>query len=437
MPVSTSISTGGSSDAVPFIKALIQCFASGEIVTLVVIGNHMAELEFAGAIVDVDLANKWYFVRRIDDGVRKKFTFRFTYRVVDASGCVVVNPQADEYWMSILQRRQDKKNEIQRMQSDGSAISVRDQGVFEVLGSVDGSIDNKKCKFYLVGGSGSNSGRAVLYATNEFQLKRALSVLGWDIGFWEAFPVLLQCHFLWVGWERLRESARQRAAEIRGSLPILQKLDESVNLDYQAGLDRQLTYTNENMGRMAMYEAAGLNHQEFGPGANLLWFEGQAVDYEAVFTWADRLPTTVLRDYLINAKSKHFYSKDVSPIKLQLEEQHKLVTRRADYPLRDHMDTLSIKRVREMMQASSSTLKARSKAPLMDFLLGQMTPDMEKQIRSESKIPNYQCLPPPGLSWDDFQFLRQDYKWMYASLNEWLLAGYAAPEAAEAFLTLG
>lgn len=236
----------------------------------------------------------------------------------------------------------------------------------------------------------------------------------------------------------MRESGRKRAAEIRGSLPILQKLDKSVNLDYEDALNREMVYRQEHMDRMAMYQAAGLNHQEYGPGADLLWFEGQAVDYEAVFAWARQLPITVLRDYLINAfdSTELFHSKDISQRKLQLEESHKLVTKRADIPLREHMETLSIKRVREMMQASGSTLKARSKAPLMDFLLGHMTPTMERQIRSESKAPNYKNLPPPGLSWDDFQFLRQDYKWMYYSLNEWFFAGYATPKAVEVFLAL-
>lgn len=163
------------------------------------------------------------------------------------------------------------------------------------------------------------------------------------------------------------------------------------------------------------------------------------MDYEAVFAWASRLPTPVLRDYLINSYGsiELFHIKDVSPSKLQLEENHKLVTKRVDSPLREHMETLSIKRVREMMQASGSTSKARSKAPLIDFLMDHMTSPLEIQIRSESTIPNYQNLPPVGLSWDDFQFLRQDYKWMYASLREWLAAGYAAPKAEEVFLTLG
>ena len=439
MQVTTSISTGGSSEAMPLIKALIRCFASGETVTLVVIGSQMSELEFPGVIVDVDLGNRWYFVRRMEDGTSQKFTFRFTNRLVDASGCVIVNPQADEYKANIFQSRQDKQMESQRMQADDSTISFRDYETFEVLDSVDGSINSQPRKFYLVKGNSSKSGYAVLYVSDEFQLKRALSVLGWDMGFWEAFPILLQSHFVWVGWERLRESGCKRAAEIRGSLPILQKLDKTVNLDHEAELDRELVYTKQSMDRMAMYKAAGLNYQEYGLGVNLRWLEGEAVDYEAVFAWASRLPTSVLRDYLINAfdSTELFHSKDVSPRKLQLEESHKLVTRRADCPLREHIDTLSIKRIREMMQASGSTLKARGKAPLMDFLLGHMTPPLENQIRSESKIPNYQNLPPPGLSWDDFQFLRQDYKWMYASLNEWLVAGYAAPKAAEVFLTLG
>jgi hypothetical protein len=268
----------------------------------------------------------------------------------------------------------------------------------------------------------------VLYAKNEHQLRRALSVLDWDMGFWEAFPIMLQSHFFWVGWERLREAGRKRAAEIRGSLPLLQKPCKSVRFEYQMELDR-----------MAMYEAAGLSHQEYGPGAELNWFEGQAVDYEAVFAWADRLPTAVLCDYLINsfASNEIFHSKDVSQTKLQLEEAHELMIRRANCPLRDHMDSLSIKRVRELIQASGSTLKANSKAPLIDFLFGHMTPTLESQIRSESKIPNCQNMPPPGLSWDDFQFLRQDYKWMYGSLNYWFFGGSAAPKAAEIFSTLG
>lgn len=438
MQLATSISTGGSSEPIPLIKALIRCFASGETVTLVVIGSQMSELEFPGVIVDVDLGNRWYFVKRMEDGIPQKFTFRFTHRLVDASGCVIVNPQADEYMANIFQARQDRQNESQRMLTDDSAISVRGDEKYEVLFRVDGSINNQPRKFYIVSGNGSKSGRAVLYASGEFQLKRALSVLDWDLGFWEAFPILLQSHFLWVGWERLRESGRKRAAEIRGSLPILQKLDKSVNLDYENALNREMVYRQERMDRMAMYQAAGLNYQEYGPGADLLWFEGQAVDYEAVFAWAGQLPITVLRDYLINAfdSTELFHSKDISQRKLQLEESHKLVTKRADIPLREHMETLSIKRVREMMQASSSTLKARSKAPLLDFLLGHMTPTMERQIRSESKAPNYKNLPPPGLSWDDFQFLRQDYKWMYYSLNEWLFAGYATPKAIEVFLAL-
>lgn len=261
MQVTTSISTGGSSEAIPLIKALIRCFASGEAVTLVVIGSQMSELEFPGVIVDVDLGNRWYFVKRMEDGIPQKFTFRFTHRLVDASGCVIVNPQADEYKANIFQARQDRQNESQRMLTDDSAISVRGDEKYEVLVRVDGSINSQPRKFYLVRGNSSKSGYAVLYVSDEFQLKRTLSVLGWDMGFWEAFPILLQSHFVWVGWERLRESGRKRAAEIRGSLPILQKLDKSESLDHETELDRELVYTKESMDRLAMYQAAGLNHQ--------------------------------------------------------------------------------------------------------------------------------------------------------------------------------
>lgn len=428
MLVSTSFSAGGISKNIPLVKALNRCFASRETVTLVVIGSEMSEQELLGIIVDVDLDNQSYFLDCKDDDEPKKFTFRFTHRLIDTSGCVIVNPQADEYRENILQTRQDKQTEIHRMQGDDSAISFQDHPSFKVLDSVDGTINSPQRRFYLVGGKHSTSERAVLYAKNEHQLRRALSVLNWDMGFWEAFPILLQSHFLWVGWERLREAGRKRAAEIRGSSPLLQKSALSVRFDYHLELDR-----------MAMYKAAGLSHQEYGPGAALPWFEGQAVDYEAVFAWADRVPTAVLRDYLINvfASNEIFRSKDVSQSKLQLEETHELVIRRANCPLREHMEYLPIKRVREMIQACGSTLKANSKAPLIDFLLGHMTPTLESQIRTESRIPNCQNMPPPGLSWDDFQFLREDYKWMYGSLNFWLFNGSAAPKAAEVFSALG
>jgi hypothetical protein len=68
MQVTTSISTGGSPNALPFIEALTECFATGETVTLVVIGSHMTELELAGVVIEIDLANKC----KVDPGFKTR-----------------------------------------------------------------------------------------------------------------------------------------------------------------------------------------------------------------------------------------------------------------------------------------------------------------------------------------------------------------------------
>lgn len=374
---------------------------------------------FTCNILGVDaVRGKFQFLRR-EGEVPREYAIKYLFRITLPCGKVVPNEDALRTHEAAIARREHRAREILSLRADVTVLAPN-TGSYKCLDTVDGSLNGQPRQFYVFGAENRTKTMAVIHAKDALAAQRAMSLVESPHSFWECFDILLKAHFIWVAWLSLRREGREIAQALRGDTPVL---DDGASIA-------------ERLQREALYHEAGLNHAAYGAGADLMWFEGREPDYLALFELADKVPAELLRQYLIYSyeTSEYFnYKKEHDDRDISSFIHYGLCRKCHPPSIEEVVEKLPIRMLRDLVAASGSNFKARSGAVLGQHLLGRITPQQEAEARKHSRIPQYQMLPPPGLSWKDFQFIRQDYKWMVHELAQWMFNGMSPPKAGQIF----
>lgn len=402
--------------------ALNEAAHSAQEVTLECLGSGSEVQTFTCNILCVDaVRGKFQFLRSGSEAPRE-YSIKYLFRITLPWGKVVPNEDALRTHEAAIARREHRAREIVSLRADVTALAPH-TGRYKNFGTLDGSLNGQHRQFFIFGAESGVKTMAVIHAKDVWSAQRAMSLVESSHGFWECFDLLLKEHFIWVAWLNLRRKGREIAQTQPGDMPLL---DDGASVE-------------EHLQRESLYREAGLNHAAYGAGADLEWFEGREPDYLALFELADKVPSGLLRQYLIYSyRASEYFNYDKEQDDRDISSFiHYGLCRKCPPPLIEVMvEKLPIRVLRDLIAASGSTFKARSGAVLGQHLLGRITPALEAEARKHSRIPQYQILPPPGLSWKDFQFIRQDYKWMVHELAQWMFNGMSPPKAGEVFKAL-
>ncbi len=406
-----------------FVAALERAAQDGRPVELERLSGGGETYTFTGCIVSVTSSEDRCLVRRGECPDLKSYWIRYLFRMVDADGTKTDNRAALAKHQEVLERREQRATDGQRALVDMNFVPIPALVTSGLEGKTTGSINGKPCEFYVFKGRSSKPALAVVFAKSEQAAVRCMGLLDSENSTWDVFASYLQAHFLWPAWLNLREEAQERATAVRAGLPILPA-------DAAWDLHRE---------REKLYETNDLGYNEFGPTASVFSLEGEVGDFESLFALADRVPATLLNLYLIVAFDSAKFFDEIDRVDSATLKQfmHYDLSIACPEPTADEaLETMTITRLRELVEIAGTGVKAKGSAALREHLKTCMTPSLERETVRRAKYKKYQLLPPPGWTWEQFQFLRSDYRFMLNALSRWMFNGWAPPAAAKRFTTL-
>lgn len=413
-------------DSADFVDALQLCMKDGRAVQLERLSSGGDTYTFIGKIVSVTPQEDRCLVQREDLELRS-YWIRHLFRLIDADDATVENRAAlskhAEVAIQKEQRRKKLDEDSIRTLEDFTFVPDVLQSTSTPAGCIGGMINGRSCSFYVYKSNNSGASAAVVYANSQAAADRCMRLLNIENSVWDVFAVFLRAHFLWPAWLNLREQAQAYATEIRAGQARLPP--ES---DGWACRERE-----------ELYNERGLTCQDWGPTAQLNSIEGEELDFESLFQFADGVPTPLLNLYLIVAfDSIQFFDEidRVNAATLEKFMHYGLAIAQPAPTAEAAIETMAISRLRELVEIAGTGFKARGAASIREHLNGVMTPQLKFEAVRRSRYKKYQLLPPPGWSWKQFQFLRADYRWMLDSLRQWMFNGWAQPKAAEQFKAL-
>lgn len=408
-------------DAKDFVAALERCAKDGRSVELERLSGIQTHT-FAGRIVSVTPAEDRLLVQRVDEEPQS-YWIRYIYRVVDADGVTTENRPALATQDEALERRRQRAEHGQRVLVEQGFVPAVGLVTSSLAGKVGGMMNGRKCKFFAFKSRGSKAVLAVVYAKDEVAAARCMRLLDAETSTWDIFASYLQAHFLWPAWLNLREQAQVYATELRAGLPALPPEADGW----------------QQAEREALYKERGLTWADWGHTASLYSLEGAELDFEALFALADIVPATLLNLYLIVAFDSTQFFDEIDRVNSSTLEQfmrYGLAIARSAPTVDDALETMAIARLRELVEIAGTGFKAKGAAVLRAHLKTCMTPRLEMETVQRSRYKKYQLLPPPGWTWDQFQFFPADYRAMLNALNQWMFNRWAQPRAAERFTAL-
>lgn len=403
------------------MKALLRACASKEHVKFLIMSNGLKEREVEGAIESIDMSQRRFTLRRPDRTDLSEYMIRGTFSITDSKGNCFRNEECYDYKHMILERRQAKNAESDRMLYDERTLTTRTSNNLSIVDEVKGSINGTARTFYVVRHRNYPERLAIFAAKNSHQMRRTLAAIDSDLGFWNVFPVLLQDHFMWCGWTAALEYVREEALRIRGDLPVVPK-----NAEY-----------GEKVAREDMYSAAGLSRENYGVLSGLCFLETNTSKHEAAFAFAENFNTAFLREYLIqpgNRGNEHYGLEITEDLRTHLA--HGLARKCPERPIIDHLKTYGIKDIRGFISINGKPFKARSRDSLIEFLAEHITPEVETIVRSSSRVATYEYLPPQGMTYDQLLDLRKEYKIMFEMLSWWFSQLELPPKLHERLMRL-
>lgn len=387
------------------LQALQRACDHQEHVKLLILSTGMREREVEGVVDSIDMIYRRFKLKREGRDELSEYSIRWTFSITNSKGEIFRNEECYNYRRMIFERRREKELEAIRMIDNESELSKRSSGDLSIVDELRGTMGDKEMKFFFVTHKYHRDRPVVLYAKDRLQMSRALSILDSDVRFWDAFPVLLRTHFMWAGWMNALGDVREEAARIRGDLPVLGRYAEY----------------SDKVAREEIYSAQGLSFENYGVLADLAFLETETPPYELAHAWAEQVSAPFLRIYLINAGNygREHYGHEITD-KLKLHLAHGMARKCPERPLIDHLQTYGIKSIRGFIEMNGKPFKARSRDPLIEFLIDNIRPEVEAAVRHGSRVPTYEYLPPEGMTYTQFINLRLDYKMMYQVLFSWL-----------------
>lgn len=409
-------------DAASFVEALERCAKDGRAVVLERLSAGGTTYTFQGTIQDVTPAEDRCTVKEVDRAPRS-YWIRYLFSVVDADGTKVLNRAAHNRHAEVQAERAQRAEDAQRTLVDTSFTPDAAYVTSSAAGTVDGTINDVPHTFYAFKGRSSKPAAAVVHATSQAAANRCMRLLDAETSTWDVFASFLQSHFLWPSWLTLREAARARAAEIRDGLPVL-----DASADGWARRDRE-----------ALYEGQGLTWAAWGPCASLDALEQEPLDYQSLFDLADRVPPAILNLFLIVAYNSVRFFDEIERVDARTLQQfihHGLAVAQPAPTASEALQTMAIARLRELVTMAGTGYKAKDAASLRIHLEAHLTPQLAREAVRRARYKRYQLRPPPGWTWEQFQFFRADYRHMLDALHQWMFNGWAQPEAERIFRKL-
>lgn len=413
-------------DSTDFVAALQRCAKNGRVVQLERLVGGGDTYTFSGKVVSVMPHEDRCVVQR-EDREPQSYWIRYLFRLIDADGTAVENRAAlakhAEVAVQREQRRERLDEDSMRTLEDLNFVPDARLSTSTSAGAIDGTINGQACSFYAFKGHSSTPSAAVVYAKSEADAKRCMRLLDCENSVWDVFAVFLRAHFLWPAWLNLREQAQAYATELRAGqarLPL-----EADGWDCRE--------------REEFYKERGLTWQDWGPTACLESIEGEELDFESLFRFADIVPAALLNLYLIVAFDSAQFFDEIDRVNATTLEQfmhYGLAIAQPAPNVETAIDTMALSRLRELVEIAGTGFKARGAAAIREHLKGVLTPHLQIEAVRRARYKKYQLLPPPGWSWKQFQFFRADYRCMLDALHQWMFNGWAQARAEERFKAL-
>lgn len=412
-------------DSADFVAALEQCAKDGRAIQLERLSGSQTYM-FSGKIVSVTPIEDCCLVQR-EGREPQSYWIRYLFRLVDADDVVVENRAAlakhEEVAVQRQQWRDKRAEDGQRVLIDADFIPDITLETSSLAGSIEGAINGQRCNFYAFKSRSSRPAAAVVYAKNEVAAARCMRLLDSGNSTWDVFASYLQAHFLWPAWLNLRDQAQGYATELRAGLQLLPPEAD--------GWARQ--------AREELYKDGGLTWADWGATARLESLEVDELDFESLFELADRVPAPLLNLYLIVAFDSAQFFDQIDRVDSSTLKQFMLhgLAIAQPVPTADAaLDVMAISGLREFVEIAGTGFKARGAAALREHLKTCMTPSLAMEAVRRARYKKYQLLPPPGWTWEQFQFFRADYRFMLGALHQWMFNGWAQPQAEGRFRAL-
>lgn len=409
-------------DSADFVAALQRCAKDGQSVQLERLVGGGETYTISGKVVSVTPYEDRCVVQR-EEREPQSYWIRYLFRLINADGTTVENRAALSKHTEVAVQREKRAEDGMLTLMDLNFVPDLRLSTSTPAGPIDGTINGRACSFYAFKSHNSKHSTAVIYAKSEAAADRCMRLLDSENSVWDVFAVFLQANFLWPAWLSLREQAKAYATELR------------------AGLER-LPHEADGCARREreeFYEERGLAWQDWGPTASLDSIEGEDLDFESLFRFADKVPAPLLNLYLIVAFDSVQFFDEIDRVNATTLEQlmhYDLAIAQPAPTVEAAIDTITISQLRELVEIAGTGFKARGAASIREHLKGAMTPHLQIEAVRRARYKKYKLLPPPGWSWKQFQFLRADYRSMLDALHQWMFNGWAHPRAEERFKAL-
>lgn len=407
-----------------FVEALKRAGQAGLPVQIMHLAGGGHASIFTGRVERVVDSESRCWIQRDDEETPRSFWIRYLFKVIANDGTETINRVAMSRHLEVLEERKQREADGQRVLTDPGFVPKPTLVTSTLRGRATGTINGQPRDFYVFRATtGYDPQQAIIYARDEGAAVRCMKLLDTQNSTWDFFATFLQAHFFWPAWLTLRRAAQAKAREARADRPILPP---------GAGWDQRRE-------REALYASCGLTEENYGPTAYLTSLEGEEINFASLFQMADRVPATLLNLYLIVAwNSMQFFNSidRVDDNTLRQFMHHDLAAELPEPTVDGALEVMSIANLRELVTLAGSGFKARTSSVLREHLRSCMTPQLATEVQRRVKRLKYQLLPPPNWTWEQFQFLRGDYRDMLAALSQWLFNGHCPPEAAKLFAAL-